>query len=147
MTRTNNFNPVKLPWELRDDIHMLHCLYESQKTTLSGKSINYSITCPCEKLLLLCDMYVIGSYLALTKQKWGLMFEGEFLNDEHLEMFCAGINAQSKVCCYIKQLNLKCNNITSVGIDHFMTLPSSLWQYLLTLIFHTVILVINGVKN
>ena len=73
-------------------------------------------------------MYVIGSYLALTKQKWGLMFEGEFLNDEDFEMLCAGINTQTKACCHIKGLNLKRNNITSISIDYFMTLPSSLWQ-------------------
>ena len=40
-------------------------------------------------------------------------------------MLCAGINSQSKVSCLIK--NLMCS-ITSVSIDHFMTLPSSLWQ-------------------
>ena len=108
---------------------MLHCHYESQKTTLSGQSIDNDITCSCEKRLLPSDMYVIGSYLALTKLKWKLMFEREFLNDEHFEMLCAGINAQNKVSCLINALNLKHSNITSIGIEHFMTLPSSLWQY------------------
>ena len=129
LTRTHNFIPVKLPWE-KDDIHMLHCLYESQKTTFSEKSINYSITCSHEKRMLPSDVYVIGSYIALTKLQWGLVFEREFLSDEHFEMLCAGINAQNKVSCLIKALNLKRSYITSVSIDHFMTLPSSLWQSL-----------------
>ena len=129
LTRTHNFIPVKLPWE-KDDIHMLHCLYESQKTTFSEKSINYSITCSREKRMLPSDVYVIGSYIALTKLQWLLLFKNEFLSDEHFEMLCAGINAQNKVSCLIKALNLKRSYITSVSIDHFMTLPSSLWQSL-----------------
>ena len=132
LTRTHKFNPVKLPLELQDDIHMLHCYYESQKTTLSGELIDYNITCSRKKRLLPSDMYVIGSYLALTKQQWKLMFEEEFLSDEHFEMLCAGINAQNK-CCYIKELNLKHSYITSIGIDYFMTLPSSLWQFFTSL--------------
>ena len=127
LTKTCKFNRFGWSWQ-QDDIHMLHCLYESQKTTLSGQSINNNITCLRKKRLLPSDMYVIGSYLALTKQKWRLMFEEEFLSDEHIEMLCAGINAQNKVSCLIKTLNLKRSNITFIGIEHFMTLPSSLWQ-------------------
>ena len=122
LTKTCNFNSVGLPWQ-QDNIHTFHCLYESQKTTFSKELRN--ITCSHERRLLPSDMYVIGSYLALSKLKWDLMFKEEFLSDEHFEMLCAGINAQNKVSCLIE--NLMCS-ITSVGIDHFMTLPSSLWQ-------------------
>ena len=127
LTKTCNFDRVGWSWE--DNIHMLHCLYESQKTTSLGELRDYGISCSHKRRLLPSDMYVIGSYLALTKLKWKLMFEKEFLSDEHFEMLCAGINAQSKVSCLIKTLNLNRNNITSIGIDYFMTLPSSLWQY------------------
>ena len=121
LTRTCNFE-----WAL--NIHTLHCLYESQKTTFSGESIDNRILCSRQKHLLPSDMYVIGSYLALTKLQWVLMFEREVLSDEHFEMLCAGINTQNKVSCLIKTLNLKHSYITSIGIEHFMTLPSSLWQ-------------------
>ena len=120
LTRTCNFD-----WTL--NIHILHCLYESQKTTFSGE-LRKCITCSCEKHLSPSDMYVIGSYLALTKLKWAVNLGYEFLSDEHFEMLCAGINAQNKVSCLIKTLNLKHSVITSIGIEHFMTLPSSLWQ-------------------
>ena len=127
LTKTCNFDRVG--WSCQqDNIHMLHCLYESQKTTLSEELIDYSITCSHEKRLLPSDMYVIGSYLALANQQLGLMFDKEFISDEHFEMLCAGINAQNKVSCLIMTLNLKRNNITSICIDYFMTLPSSLWQ-------------------
>ena len=121
LTRTCNF-------ECTLNIHTLHCLYESQKTTFSGESIDNRILCSRQKCLLPSDMYVIGSYLALTKQQWELLFKNEYLCDEHFEMLCAGINSQNKISCLIKELNVRRSCITSVGIEHFMTLPCCLWQ-------------------